>query len=123
MPRLKISFDPRYPGTMKNLSVLLFAVLAFGWSLSAKDPTKRDHMRNAIGHLEAAQTAKEPLTSLQAARRELVNAKSNKEGQRKDAIEYVDEAIAFARAGDAKTMQEKITKAISNVKSGIARSK
>jgi len=105
---------------MKKLILLLLMSLA---AVSAKDPTKRDHMRNAIGHLEAAQTAKEPLTSLQSARRELVKAKSNKEGQRKDAIEYVDEAIAFARAGDAKTMQEKITRAISNVKSGIARAK
>jgi hypothetical protein len=108
---------------MKNMFALLIVALGFGWSLSAKDPTKRDHMRNAIGHLEAAQTAKEPLTSLQAARRELVKAKTNKEGQRKDAIEYVDEAIALARTGDSKAMQEKITKAISNVKSGIARSK
>ena len=105
---------------MKKLLLLLLMSLA---AVSAKDATKRDHMRNAIGHLEAAQTAKEPLTSLQSARRELVKAKSNKEGQRKDAIEYVDEAIAFARAGDAKTMQEKITRAISNVKSGIARAK
>lgn len=108
---------------MKNLSVLLIAALAFGWSLSAKDPTKHDHMRNTIGHLEAAKTAKEPLVSLQTARRELVKAKPGKKGQRRDAIDYVDEAIAFARAGDAKTMQEKITKAISNVKSGIARAK
>lgn len=80
-------------------------------------------MRNAIGHLEAAQTAKDPLTSLQAARRELVKAKPGKEGERKDAIEYVDEALAFATTGDTKTMQEKITRAISNVKSGIARAK
>lgn len=91
--------------------------------LYAKDPTKTNHMRNAIGHLEAAQTAKEPLVCLRAARRELIKAKPNKEGERKDAIEYVDEAIAFATTGDSKAMQEKITKAISNVKSGIARAK
>lgn len=102
------------------LALLLWVPVSL---LCAKDPTKRDHMRNAIGHLEAAQTAKDPLTSLQAARRELVKAKSNKEGERKDAIEYVDEAIAFATTGDAKMMQEKITRAISNVKSGIARAK
>lgn len=105
---------------VKQLLLLLLLPLI---ALSAKDPTKRDHMRNAIGHLEAAKTAKEPLVSLQAARRELVKAKPGKEGQRKDAIEYVDEAIAYAMTGDKKTMQEKITKAISNVKSGIARAK
>jgi soluble cytochrome b562 len=80
-------------------------------------------MRAAIGHLEAAKTAAKPLTSLQAARKSLVNAKSNKEGQRKDAIGYVDEAIAYATTGDKKTMLLKIDKAIANAKSGIARSK
>jgi hypothetical protein len=105
---------------MKHIFILLLIPLAF---LSAKDPTKSDHMRNAIGHLEAAQTAKQPLTSLQAARRELVKAKPNKEGQRKDAIELVDQAIAYATTGESKMMQEKIIKAISNAKSGIARSK
>ncbi len=108
---------------MKRLLLLILSVLAPLSIICAKDPTKRDHMRNAIGHLEAAQTAKDPLTSLQAARRELVKAKPGKEGERKDAIEYVDEALAFATTGDTKTMQEKIARAISNVKSGIARAK
>lgn len=81
------------------------------------------HMRTALGHLEAARTAKDPLTSLRAARKALVKAKPNKEGQRKDAIGYVDEAIAFPTTGDKDKMQEKITKAISNVKSGIARAR
>lgn len=81
------------------------------------------HMRAAIDHLEAAKTAKEPLTSLRAAKKQLINAKANKEGQRKDAIGYVDEAIAFATTGDKVKMLEKINKAIANAKSGIARSR
>ncbi len=92
-------------------------------ALFGNEADDQPHMRAAIGHLEAAQTAKDPLTSLRAARKALVNARPNKEGQRKDAIAYVDEAIAFATTGDKAKMQEKITKAISNVKSGIARSK
>lgn len=91
--------------------------------LSGNEADDQPHMREAIGHLEAARTAKAPLTSLNAARKELVSAKPNKKGQRKDAIAYVDEAIAYATTGDRAKMQEKITKAISNVKSGIARSK
>jgi hypothetical protein len=91
--------------------------------LGANEADDQPHMRAAIGHLEAAKTAKEPLTSLRAARKALVNAKPNKEGQRKDAIGYVDEAIAFATTGDKAKMLEKISKAISNVKSGIARSR
>lgn len=83
----------------------------------------QSRMRTAIGHLEAARTAKDPLTSLHAARKALVHARANKEGQRKDAIGYVDEAIAFGTVGDKVKMQDKITKAISNVKSGIARSR
>jgi hypothetical protein len=108
---------------MKRILALILLVLAPLTATCAKDPTKGDHMRNAIGHLEAAKTAKEPVISLQAARRELVKAKANKAGERKDAIEYVDEAIAYATTGDKGKMQEKITKAIGNVKSGIARAK
>lgn len=91
--------------------------------LSANEANDQPHMRTALGHLEAARTAKAPLTSLRAARKALVHARPNKEGQRKDAIGYVDEAIAFATTGDKAKMQEKITKAISNVKSGIARAR
>jgi hypothetical protein len=104
---------------MKQLLVLLMIPLV---ALSAKDTTPGP-MRRAIAQLEAAKTAAEPLVFLRTARKELVSAKSNKEGERKDAIAYVDEAIAYATTGDKKTMQEKITKAISNAKSGIARSK
>lgn len=91
--------------------------------LSANEADDQPHMRTALGHLEAARTAKAPLTSLRAARKALVHARPNKEGQRKHAIGYVDEAIAFATTGDKAKMQEKITKAISNVKSGIARAR
>jgi hypothetical protein len=91
--------------------------------LHAIDSKGQPHMRNAIGHLEAAKTAKDPLISLKAARKSLVNAKKNKEGERVDALGYVDEAIAYATTGNKKTMVEKIDKAIGNVKSGIARAR
>lgn len=89
----------------------------------AIDPDDQPRMRNAIAHLEAAKTALDPKASLRAARKALVNAKTNKEGERRDAIGLVDEAIAFATTGDKKTMLVKIDKAIANVKSGIARAR
>ncbi len=103
--------------TLLLVSALLQAVSV----VQAVDPKGQPHMRNAIGHLEAAKTAKEPLVSLKAARKELVNARHNKKGERIDALGYVDQAIAFATTGDRKAMLEKITKAIGSVKSGIAR--
>ena len=108
-----------------GLVLVLFIIFHFQafTTLAAKDPDSQPRMRVAIGHLEAAKTATKPLTSLLAARKAIVNAKPNKEGQRKDAIGYVDEAIAYARTGDKQTMLLKIDKAIANVKSGIARSK
>ena len=103
--------------------ILTFLCLVLTPSLQSKTPKLPGPMRRAIAHLEAAKTAKDPLVFLKAARKELVDAKSNKEGERKDAIELVDQAMAFATTGDKKTMTEKITKAISNAKSGIARAK
>ena len=104
--------------------LMLILVLSQAFApLSGNESDDQPHMRTALGHLEAARTAKDPLTSLRAARKALVKAKPNKAGQRKDAIGYVDEAIAFATTGDKEKLQEKVSKAISNVKSGIARSK
>ena len=108
------------PGLVLVLFISFFQAFT---TLAAKDPDAQPRMRVAIGHLEAAKTASKPLTSLLAARKALVNAKPNKEGQRKDAIGYVDEAIAYARTGDKQTMLLKIDKDIANVKSGIVRSK
>jgi hypothetical protein len=104
------------------LTFLLVSALFQPFSVvRAADPNGQPHMRNAIGHLEAAKTAKEPLVSLKAARKELVLARHNKKGERIDALGHVDQAIAFATTGDRKAMLERITKAIGTVKSGIAR--
>lgn len=103
--------------------LLVIAVFQTLVPLYGINPNDQPHMRNAIGHLEAAKTAEKPLVSLRAAHKALVNAKANKEGERKDAIALVNEAIAFATTGDTKTMLVKIDKAIANVKSGVARSR
>ncbi len=107
--------------------LLLFLVLSQAFTpLSGNEADDQPHMRAAIRHLEEAKTAEHPIPSLQSARRELVHSVPNKQGQRKDAIRYVDEAIALAEKDDKANkakMLEKIGKAIANVKSGIARSR
>jgi hypothetical protein len=111
---------------MKSTVVALLVL--FAWfqvipcAMAEKGKGKgQPHMRNAIALLEAAKTAEKPLANLNSARRALVTAKKNKEGERVDAIGYIKEAIAYATTGDKKTMLERIDKAISSVKSGIAR--
>jgi|GEM_PF-3555943 len=89
----------------------------------AKDPTKIGPMEKAIAHLEAARNAKEPLVSLRSARRAVVNAKTNKGGERKEAIITIDKAIEAAEAGDRKTMTAKITSAIYDIKQGMNNAK
>lgn len=105
--------------------VLLVILTCFQVASSALaiNPDDQPRMRKAIEHLEAAKTAQKPLASLQAARKSLANAKSNKEGERIDALGEVKEAIAFATAGDKPKMIERIDKAIGKIRSGIARSR
>ncbi|MES2596644.1 MAG: hypothetical protein V4662_14975 [Verrucomicrobiota bacterium] len=92
-------------------------------SLYGINPDDQPRMRNALAHLEAAKAAEKPLPSLHAARKALVNAKANKEGERLEALGEVKEAIAFATTGDKAKMIEKVDKAIGKIKSGIARSR
>jgi len=89
----------------------------------AKDPTKIGPMQRAIAHLEAAKNAKEPIVSLRSARRAVVNAKTNKGGERKEAIINIDKAIEAAETGDRKTMTAKIASAIYDVKQGMNNAK
>lgn len=110
---------------MKDSSIgsLLVVTFAFAILLSpahALPPQPR--MAKAIEELEAAKTAANPLPHLEAARKALKNARSNKEGQRLDAIGFVNEAIAYARAQARGDMLDRIDKAIGNTKSGMARS-
>jgi hypothetical protein len=100
-------------------------IVSFLLSLSsfAKDPTKPGPMERAIAHLEAAKNAKEPLVSLRSARRAVVNAKANKGGERKEAIQAIDKAIEAAESGDKKTMTAKVSHAIYDIKQGMNNAK
>jgi hypothetical protein len=101
----------------------LLACLLFTQSALAKDPTKPGLMRQAIAHLEGARHTSEPLVSLRAARRAVVNAHPNKGGERKEAIHAIDQAIQAAEAGDKQTMNAKIAHAIYDLKQGMNNAK
>jgi Sec-independent protein translocase protein TatA len=114
------------PVTIPMRSTLIAVLVLFTWSqllpnVCADQGKGQRHMRHALALLEAAKTAEKPVANLNAARKALATAKKNKEGERVDALGYIKEAIAYATTGDKKAANERIDKAISSVKSGIAR--
>jgi hypothetical protein len=53
----------------------------------------------------------------------LLKARPNKHGERVDAIEAVDEAIALATVGDKSKMLQKIDHAVAQVYSGMRKAR
>jgi predicted esterase len=101
---------------------VLFALLAFvGMTVAAPD---QPHMRAAVELLQSAKKSDQPLPMLQAAKKHLLKARPNKKGERYDALEAVNEAIAQATVGkDREKMEQKINHAISQIHSGMAKAK
>jgi len=89
----------------------------------AKDPTKLEAMERALNRLEDARSATNPVVSLRSARKAVVNAKTNKGGERKEAIVTIDKAIEAAEAGDRQTMMAKISSAIYDIRQGMNNAK
>lgn len=108
------------PCPLRSLLIVTFAFACLLSPARALPPQPR--MAKAIEELEAAKTAVNPLPHLEAARKALKNSRPNKEGQRLDAIGFVNEAIAYARSHARGDMLDRINKAIGNAKSGMARS-
>ncbi|MFN2507915.1 MAG: hypothetical protein ABR589_03985 [Chthoniobacterales bacterium] len=105
---------------MKSLLVAISAAVISltlaGLGFASPD---QPHMRAALGLLNAARTAENPLPVLKAAKKQLREARHNKGGERLDALAAVDEAIALAMVGDKNKMVQKIDHAIAQVHSGI----
>ena len=80
-------------------------------------------MRAAVELLQSAKKAEKPLPMLTAAKKHIQKARPNKKGERYDALEAVNEAIAQATAGDREKMEQKINHAISQLHSGMAKAK
>ena len=96
-------------------SVLLIMGLAAA-PLHAADTPK---LERTIDLLQSAKTSSEPMPLLERARKQLTAAKKgNKAGERDEAVEKLDEAIAELKAGDRKKMEQKINAAIFNINGG-----
>ncbi len=107
--------------TAKLLALsLLLLLVSLASSLQAADQPK---MRDAIELLESAKYSKTPLAALESAHRKLDNGRPNKKGERLEAMEYVNEAIEFAKQNNHSRMRDKIDNAISHINKGIDKAK
>lgn len=80
--------------------------------------------RKAVDQLQAAKKASDPMPLLESAKKLLTEAnKGNKVGDRNDALDKVNEAIAELKAGDKQKMEQKISAAIANIHQGKDKSK
>jgi hypothetical protein len=101
-------------------AVFLALVAFVGTLVAAPD---QPHMRAAVELLQSAKMADKPLPMLTAAKKHIQKARPNKKGERYDALEAVNEAIALATTGDREKMEQKINHAISQLHSGMAKAK
>ncbi len=102
------------------ISVALICCCSSTLTFAAPDQPR---MRAAIDLLNAAKTAESPLPVLRAAKKKLHEARPNKHGERLDAIEAVNEAIALATVGDKNKMVQKIDHAVAQVYSGMRKAR
>ena len=107
----------------KFLSSLLMAVLASGLISTPLHAADQPKMRGAIEALQDAKTADKPLPLLEEAKKHLKNAAGNKKGSRVDAVQIVNDAIEAAKADDRVKMEGKINRAISEIHSGMDKTK
>jgi len=98
------------------------AIFIFGTAIAPAAPDQ-PHMRAAVDLLNAAKTAENPLPALRAAKKHLHAARRNKRGERRDALEAVDEAIALATVGDKNKMRQKIDHAVAQIHSGMSKAR
>lgn len=110
----------------QRLRVLLhasFVMLMLGLtanSLFAELP----HQNKALDDLQAAKKADDPMPLLQSAKEHLTKAnKGNKFGDRKDALNKLEEAISELKAGNKSKMVQKINATIANLQQGKGSSK
>ena len=102
----------------KFLSTIVMAVLVTGL-VSTNLMADQQKMRGAIEALQDAKTAEKPLPFLEEAKKHLKHAAGNKKGSRVEAVQIVNDAIEAAKAGDKVKMAGKISRAISEIHSGI----
>jgi hypothetical protein len=82
------------------------------------------NQNKALDDLQAAKKADDPMPLLQSAKERLTKAnKGNKFGDRKDALNKLEEAINELKAGNKSKMVQKINATIANLQQGKGSSK
>ncbi|WP_395735627.1 hypothetical protein [Prosthecobacter sp.] len=75
--------------------------------------------RKALDELQAAKKAEDPMPLLESAKTRITKAnKGNREGDKKDVIAKINEAIEQLKAGNKSKMEQKINAAIANLHQG-----
>lgn len=105
------------------LRCLFWALLLTGAVVRLDAAPDQPNMRAALELLQAAKKSDQPMPMLQAAKQRLKGASKNKGGERLEAIEYVNEAMAMAKAGDKDKMEQKVNAAIANIHSGMGKAR
>jgi hypothetical protein len=80
--------------------------------------------RKALDELQAAKKAEDPMPLLESAKTRIAKAnKGDRQGDKKDVIDKIDEAIEQLKAGNKSKMEQKINAAIANLHQGKGSSK
>ncbi|MFN2507562.1 MAG: hypothetical protein ABR589_02180 [Chthoniobacterales bacterium] len=110
---------------MKLLLMTLSAILlvCFADAPVALAAPDQPQMRAAIDLLNAAKKAENPLPVLRAAKKHLEKGRHNKGGERRDALEAVNAAIAEATVGDKNKMNQKIDHAVAQIHLGMSKAR
>ena len=98
---------------MKSL-ILSLVIAVSSIAFAAKQP----QMNEAIEQLEHARKARHPIEHLEKAKYHLEHAEHNKGGERVEAINQVNEAIAAARKYEHHRMENHISHAIEDIREG-----
>ena len=102
------------------MAVIAGCLLASPMAARAADQPK---MRAAIDLLQEAKKSDHPIPLMEQAKTRLKNASHNKGGSRVDAIEELNKAIEFAKAGDLEKARGKMNRVISEIHSGMDKAK
>jgi hypothetical protein len=110
----------RYLRLLLSASVAMFTLGFLVTPVHADLPQQR----KALDELQAAKKSDSPMPLLKSAKTRLQKAnKGNKQGDKDDAIDKIDEAIAALKAGDKSKMTQKVNAAIANLQQAKGSSK
>lgn len=95
-------------------SVLVLILFSMVTSIAIAGP-QNPRMRKAIEFLQEAKKATKPIPLLNAAKAQFKPGKNGKTGDRNEALETIQEAVSWAKAGNRGKMEQKINHAIAQI--------